>query len=235
MTVSCPHASTNVEALEAFMTDTVHCAGGGSRSASTATSWFSASAARWARRWRAWRSARRPAKRVIGVARFSEPGLREKLEAQGIECIACDLLERAALERLPRVANVVFMAGHKFGAAGNAGLTWAMNVAVPFMVAETFRDSRIVAFSTACVYPYVDVDGPGASEIDAGDAAARGLRQLLRRPRAHVRVRFAAPRHAGAQPAPVLRHRHALRRAARRRLERVRRAADRSVRWATST
>lgn len=105
-----------------------------------------------------------PDKRVIGVARFSEAGLRETLEAQGIECIACDLLERAALERLPRVANVVFMAGHKFGASGNVGLTWAMNVAVPFMVAETFRASRIVAFSTACVYPYVDVNGPGADE-----------------------------------------------------------------------
>jgi len=105
-----------------------------------------------------------PDKRVIGVARFSDAGLREKLEAQGIECIACDLLERDALERLPRIENVVFMAGHKFGATGNVGLTWAMNVAVPFMVAETFRASRIVAFSTACVYPYVDVSGPGADE-----------------------------------------------------------------------
>jgi nucleoside-diphosphate-sugar epimerase len=110
------------------------------------------------------RMARRAGKRVIGVARFSEPGLREKLEAWGIECIACDLLDRAALERLPRVKNMVFMAGHKFGAAGDPSFTWAMNVAVPFMVAETFRDSRIVAFSTACVYPYVDVGGSGASE-----------------------------------------------------------------------
>jgi len=105
-----------------------------------------------------------PTRRVIGVARFSEPGLRARLESQGIECIACDLLDRAALERLPRAANVVYMAGHKFGATGNAGLTWAMNVAVPFMVAEAFRDSRIVAFSTACVYPYVAVNGPGADE-----------------------------------------------------------------------
>jgi nucleoside-diphosphate-sugar epimerase len=105
-----------------------------------------------------------PARRVIGVARFSERGLRDKLEAQGVECIACDLLERAALERLPRAPNVVFMAGHKFGAAGNASFTWAMNVAVPFMVAEAFRDARIVAFSTACVYPYVDVQGGGATE-----------------------------------------------------------------------
>jgi nucleoside-diphosphate-sugar epimerase len=105
-----------------------------------------------------------PQRRVIGVARFSEKGLREKLGAWGVECIASDLLERAALERLPRAPNVVFMAGHKFGAAGNAAFTWAMNVGVPFMVAETFRESRIVVFSTACVYPYADVAGRGAAE-----------------------------------------------------------------------
>src|SRR3990170_4270405 len=100
-----------------------------------------------------------PQRRVIGVARFSEKGLREKLEGWGVECIACDLLERAALERLPRAPNVAFMAGHKFGAAGNAALTWAMNVGVPYMVAETFREARIVVFSTACVYPFGDVSG----------------------------------------------------------------------------
>jgi len=105
-----------------------------------------------------------PARRVIGVARFTEAGLRARLEAAGIECIACDLLEREALERLPRVPNVVFMAGHKFGAAGNAALTWAMNVGVPFQVAEAMRDSRIVVFSTACVYPYVATDSGGAAE-----------------------------------------------------------------------
>jgi nucleoside-diphosphate-sugar epimerase len=110
------------------------------------------------------RMARRAGKRVIGVARFSEPGLREKLERWDVECVACDLLDRAALERLPRAKNVVFMAGHKFGASGNPSLTWAMNVAVPFMVAEAFRDSRIVAFSTACVYPYAPVAGRGADE-----------------------------------------------------------------------
>ena len=105
-----------------------------------------------------------PGKRVLGVARFSEKGLREKLEANGVECIACDLLDRAALEKLPKAKNVVFMAGHKFGAAGNAALTWAMNVGVPFMVAESFRESRIVVFSTACVYPYAAVRSAGATE-----------------------------------------------------------------------
>lgn len=109
-----------------------------------------------------------PGRRVIGVARFSEPGLRDSLQRHGIECIACDLLDRAALQRLPNVAdgvrNCVFMAGHKFGATGNSSLTWMMNVGVPMMVAETFHEMRIVAFSTACVYPFVPVTGPGAGE-----------------------------------------------------------------------
>lgn len=117
-----------------------------------------------------------PGKAVIGVARFTESGLREKLEGWGVECLACDLLDRAALERLPQAANVVFMAGHKFGGADNAALTWAMNVGVPFMVADTFRHSRIAVFSTACVYPYADVRSAGASEAmpttpPAGDYA----------------------------------------------------------------
>ena len=109
-----------------------------------------------------------PGKRVIGVARFSDTSLAASLESHGVECIACDLLDRSAIERLPNVAdgvkNCVFMAGHKFGAADNAGLTWMMNVGVPAMVADIFRGTRIVSFSTACVYPFVPVDGPGAAE-----------------------------------------------------------------------
>jgi nucleoside-diphosphate-sugar epimerase len=105
-----------------------------------------------------------PDKRVIGVARFSEAGVREELARAGIETIAADLLERDALERLPKAANVVFMAGRKFGAAGNVPLTWAMNVQVPAMVAEIFKAARIVAFSTGCVYPFVPVESGGATE-----------------------------------------------------------------------
>jgi nucleoside-diphosphate-sugar epimerase len=103
-------------------------------------------------------------KRVIGVARFSESGLRESLNAGGVETIACDLLDRDAVHRLPRVRNVIFMAGRKFGAQGNPALTWAMNVHVPALVAEHFRASRIVAFSTGCVYPFVATDSGGATE-----------------------------------------------------------------------
>jgi nucleoside-diphosphate-sugar epimerase len=105
-----------------------------------------------------------PGKRVIGVARFSEAGLRERLQGQGIECIEADLLSREAIAALPEVANIVFMAGRKFGSTGSEWLTWAMNAHVPALVAERFRQSRIVAFSTACVYPFVGTGTQGATE-----------------------------------------------------------------------
>jgi nucleoside-diphosphate-sugar epimerase len=105
-----------------------------------------------------------PQKRVVGVARFSDPGVRAGLDAVGIETIACDLIDRSALRQLPRLDNVVYMAAMKFGASGNPALTWAMNVHVPALVAETFQSSRIVAFSTGCVYPFVPVDSGGATE-----------------------------------------------------------------------
>jgi nucleoside-diphosphate-sugar epimerase len=105
-----------------------------------------------------------PAKRIVGVARFSEAGLREKLQSWGIECLAADLLDRDRVEALPKLANVIFMAGRKFGSTGSEELTWAMNAHVPAIVAEAFQRSRIVAFSTGCVYPYVEVDKGGATE-----------------------------------------------------------------------
>jgi dTDP-4-dehydrorhamnose reductase len=105
-----------------------------------------------------------PDRRVIGVARFSDKAVQTGLEAHGIETIAADLLNRDEVDALPRVPNVIFAAGHKFGATGNPGLTWAMNVLVPALVAESFRDSRIVAFSTGNVYPLTVVGKQSATE-----------------------------------------------------------------------
>ncbi len=105
-----------------------------------------------------------PDRRIIGVARFSDPSVKDWLQARGIETINCDLLDEAALRALPQVPNIVFMAGRKFGAEGDLSLTWAMNAHVPALVAQAFSRSRIVAFSTGCVYPFVPVDGKGADE-----------------------------------------------------------------------
>jgi nucleoside-diphosphate-sugar epimerase len=105
-----------------------------------------------------------PERRVVGVARFSDLAVRAGLEKAGVETIACDLRDRSAVAALPKLPNVIYMAAMKFGASGNPALTWAMNVHVPAIVAEAFESSRIVAFSTGCVYPFVPVDSKGATE-----------------------------------------------------------------------
>jgi hypothetical protein len=86
--------------------------------------------------------------RVIGVARFSQPEMRDQLEQAGIQTIACDLLDAEAVQRLPDAPNVLFMAGMKFGTTGAEPLTWAMNTVAPAYVASRYRQSRIVVFST---------------------------------------------------------------------------------------
>lgn len=65
-----------------------------------------------------------PSKKIIGVARFSEKGLRERLESWGLETVKCDLLDRASVESLPEVANIVYMAGKKFGADEDPSFAW---------------------------------------------------------------------------------------------------------------
>jgi nucleoside-diphosphate-sugar epimerase len=108
-----------------------------------------------------------PDRRIIGVARFSEPDVKDWLQARGVETINCDLLDEAAIKALPKAPNVIFMAGRKFGAEGDLSLTWAMNAHVPALVAQAFAGSRIVAFSTGCVYPFVPVNSKGADENEA--------------------------------------------------------------------
>ncbi len=105
-----------------------------------------------------------PERRVIGVARFSDAGVKGWLHGRGVETINCDLLDETAVNALPKLPNIIFMAGRKFGAEGDLALTWAMNAHVPAIVAQAFRRSRIVAFSTGCVYPFVPVDGKGSDE-----------------------------------------------------------------------
>jgi nucleoside-diphosphate-sugar epimerase len=62
------------------------------------------------------------------------------------------------------VANVEYLSGHKFGTDAAPGETWLQNVVVPALIAPHFKASRIVVFSTGCVYPYMPLDGPGADE-----------------------------------------------------------------------
>lgn len=101
---------------------------------------------------------------VTGVSRFSRPEARAELEAQGIRTLACDLAEPAQIAALPQARNVLFLAGQKFGTDGSPGATWVQNTVVPALVARHFRESRMVVFSTGCVYPFARVGGNGSTE-----------------------------------------------------------------------
>ena len=104
--------------------------------------------------------------RVKAISRFSNPMSRRTLESNGIETISCDLLDRSAVAQLPDAPNIMFLAGQKFGTTEGPELTWAMNTLVPAHVAERFASSRIVAFSTGCVYSFAKVESGGSREED---------------------------------------------------------------------
>lgn len=103
-------------------------------------------------------------KKVIGASRFSNQNLFQELTDFGIECIKVDLLDDEALMKLPKVKNVIYMAGNKFGTSGNEHFTWAMNAYLPGRVSERYKESKIVVFSTGNIYPFMPIDSGGAKE-----------------------------------------------------------------------
>ena len=169
-----------------------------------------------------------PERRVIGVARFSQPGLRARTaSAHGVECIEADLLSRDALARLPDAPNIVFMAGPQVrldrqrmadlgderpcaGAGGRALRAFAhrrflhrLRLSVRQHRRQRRRRGR------------------------AAHGALGRIREFLRGARAHVPALLAPVPDTGPAAAPVLCDRHALRRAARRRAEGAAARADR--------
>lgn len=105
-------------------------------------------------------------RRIIAVSRFSNPQTRGQFADCSLETIAGDLTDRAFVERLPDAPNVFYLCAMKFGATGNEPLTWGMNAYVPTLVAERYRGSRIVAFSTGNIYGLTPVAGGGSRETD---------------------------------------------------------------------
>ena len=123
------------------------------------------------------------AKEIIGVARFSAPGLRDSLEQQGISTIRCDVLSRADVEALPDCPNVVFMVGYKFGSGEHPEMTWATNAYAPALVAERFSGSRIVALSSGNVYPFWPAESKGPAETDPAGPVGEYAQSVLGRER----------------------------------------------------
>ena len=122
-------------------------------------------------------------KKVIGVSRFSTPGIQLSLIDAGIDTIITDLLREDNLKDLPDIQNVIFMAGRKFGSTDNEGLTWAMNTYLPGRVVEKYRNSRLVVFSTGNVYPLTQISHGGATESTEVDPIGEYAQSCLGRER----------------------------------------------------
>jgi len=105
-------------------------------------------------------------KRIYGVSLFESDEQQRQIEDIGIEIIHGDLLDKDFIKGLPKAKNVFFLAGMKFGSEENISLTWAVNTYMPALVADHFKGSNIVAFSTGCVYPLVPVESGGSLETD---------------------------------------------------------------------
>jgi len=108
-----------------------------------------------------------PHAKIIGVARSGSD-------------YSADLLDREQVAALPDSKNVIFLAGRKFGSTGNEGLTWATNALLPALIAERYRDARIVALSSGNVYPLTK---NGADESTPPAPAGEYAQSVLARER----------------------------------------------------
>ncbi len=122
-------------------------------------------------------------RRVTAVSRFSEPDVRESLEAAGVRTRSVDLLDDDVIEALPDAANIVYMVGRKFGTAGGEHLTWATNGYLAGHLGRRYRDSRMVAFSTGNVYGLRELTRGGANERDATEPLGEYAASCLARER----------------------------------------------------
>jgi len=103
-------------------------------------------------------------KRIIAVSRFSDAAATKLLKDNNIEIISADLMEEGVLNTLPDCENIIYMAGRKFGTDGQEYLTWAMNAWLPSLVAQRYKNSNIVVFSSGNIYPFVPIHSGGCDE-----------------------------------------------------------------------
>lgn len=101
---------------------------------------------------------------VWAASRFKTLNSMQAYEASGIRTLAGDFLDSNFVDQLPDCPVVFYLVGAKFRTSGKPDLLRAINVELPKTIAERFCSSRIVAFSTGCVYSYTTVNSGGSTE-----------------------------------------------------------------------
>ena len=124
---------------------------------------------------------------VIAVSRFQSLRPHVDFEKFHIETHRCDVSVAEELEGLPDCPNVFYLAGIKFGTASAPQILYRMNVHAPSLMAKKFRRSRLVVFSTGCVYPFVPIDSGGSREEDQTEPVGAYARSCVGREEAFIR------------------------------------------------
>jgi nucleoside-diphosphate-sugar epimerase len=106
-------------------------------------------------------------RRVLAVSRFSDARVADALARDGVTVVRADLADPAQVAALPWAPNVLWLAGQKFGTAGDPVGTWTHNVVASVHAAERFAGARVVCFSTGNVYGRTPLARGGAREADA--------------------------------------------------------------------
>lgn len=102
--------------------------------------------------------------KIYAVARFTDPIVVDLLKRENVTMITADLTDADQVKALPKVENIIYLVGRKFGTSESASETWEMNVAVPAMITRHFGAARYVVFSTGNVYPFTRVEEGGCTE-----------------------------------------------------------------------
>ena len=101
---------------------------------------------------------------VYAASRFQSLNSTHAYTTAGIETLSGDFRDEKFRKSLPRCPIVFYLVGAKFGTSHQPGLLQEINVDLAAALVSEFRDSTIVAFSTGCVYSFVDPDGGGSTE-----------------------------------------------------------------------
>ena len=123
---------------------------------------------------------------IITVSRFGSKKTLAQFESTGFQVHRADMSDAQQVAQLPDADNVFFLAGIKFGTSGNTTLLKQMNEQMPRIVAERYRNSRIVALSTGCVYEFVTPDSGGSTEQSATNPPGDYAKSCLGREQAFV-------------------------------------------------
>jgi nucleoside-diphosphate-sugar epimerase len=118
---------------------------------------------------------------VIAVSRFQSLRDQEAYREVGIETVVADLSDEDAVRALPDCPVVFYLVGTKFGTQDNPELLQRINVDISRSVAERFKASKLVVFSTGCVYSFTTPESGGSREESPCDPPGAYARSCLGR------------------------------------------------------